>query len=1169
MREFGDPPALHEQSNATVTSRLLGLDESRALTRTRGAPRIDQLHAKAMMDVLWPITGGELLATMLSDRKVGGTGVPFNVQDFARTHASEFVRGRGPAPTLLVGRQPYGILPGSSTLRWSAAADGEHLSGLHERIRNGWALWEDDLGQVPRVGALDDPTHATELVAEILGTSPVPDPTGYLARSLLPPNFSRTMPYIPIDGPLDADLGTAILQVNWIPLINDTREASARPAYVTLPAVAEGIGERLMQLHDNDGAEMLLVAQLPNAAVDLLTQLAQRALVRSADRAAANAGAEIAKIHGELAIASVLSKQLVADLGDIPAATPLTLGALGVADNQIADTPVSAAWRRGDVMVAAGVPTQAHSAEHSATVDGLSALAMLDPEELTLLLGETLDVFSNRYDAWVTSLATRRLAQMRSAAPQGIHIGGYGWLVDLHSAPAVDPTQGRARTLHAPSTAHAATAAILRHADLDDRAVSIAHDGTARRFDLTAESVSRGRAVLEAVRHGQPLAAVLGYRVERLLQDSGNAPAIPDFRDAFPLLGGEPPDTTQPTESVAAHDVVDGVALWRAYTEHGDTLPAAVPVDIHRMVFAELEFTVDALSDLLIAEGVHQLVRGDHGRAAASVTALARGEPPPADLHVIESLGRELSVPVLLAVTAGNTRPRASAGWITDRARARLAPTAERIARAVLPAAKDCVFQVKHGDDCTTVKLADLKLSALDVIAEIGDGDDLSPLAARVFARIGVTGTLEPEPPHASETGWGELGAVARLWAPVFAAARPLVASDLALEPKPGERRPAPKTEAVDALQDAVKEEIDHLREAAARASEPLSRLDDPNQGDLQALRAALRVFQRAGLSGSIPAGGESEATAVARCVPLVRAVSARFDAFAEAADAAVAGAEGVAGAPRSAGEVSERTELLAALVRDVFGPVVTVVLPAALPHPDAAPDPAIATTGALCDWMGELSEVRPSVRRWWAATLATEAATGARATLVASQFPHAEGEGWIGGWSGAAPHQPWRPPVSARHSLVLHELEPAAAGTLTGLVVASWVEHVPLGLEASVDKRHLPDQGARFEATGIAVNINAPDARPPQSILLAVPPDRAAPTWHLADVLATVLETLELARFRVLKPPTDLPSRSFLPAIFVPDGIEGLSLGWRLRETIGNIAVDATTMHWRSFGDA
>jgi hypothetical protein len=412
------------------------------------------------------------------------------------------------------------------------------------------------------------------------------------------------------------------------------------------------------------------------------------------------------------------------------------------------------------------------------------------------------------------------------------------------------------------------------------------------------------------------------------------------------------------------------------------------------------------------------------------------------------------------------------------------------------------------------------------------------------------------------------LAGVARRWATVLAAARPLVATDVALEPGAAQPRAEPSTEALDALQDAVKDEIDRLREAAALATEPLSRLDHPANGDTRILRAALDVFQRAGLAGSIPQADESDATTVARAVLQVRAASARFDAFAEPAAAQGAEVTGLDRAPRSAGDVSERTALLAALVRDVFGAPVAVTLPVDLP-PDAAPGAGLAPGAELADWLGELSEVRPSVRAWWAASLATEAATGEPATLLASQFPRAEGEGWIGGWHGTAPAQPWQPPTSARHALVAHALEPPTAGTIAGLVVASWVEHVPLGLDGIVDNRHLPEAGERFEPTGVAINVNAPDARPPQSILLAVPPDRTAPTWRLADLLATVLETLELTRFRVLEPPADLPSRSFLPAVFVPEGIEGLSLGLRLRETVAHIALEASTKHWRSFGDA
>jgi hypothetical protein len=319
-------------------------------------------------------------------------------------------------------------------------------------------------------------------------------------------------------------------------------------------------------------------------------------------------------------------------------------------------------------------------------------------------------------------------------------------------------------------------------------------------------------------------------------------------------------------------------------------------------------------------------------------------------------------------------------------------------------------------------------------------------------------------------------------------------------------------------------------------------------------------------MAGSTPLIHESDATAVARCLPLVRAATARFDALKKTMTAP---AEGVDPPPPGAGDVSEHIGRLTTLVRDVFGLPVTVAVSNSLPGPDANSDTTLSSSDELLDWMGELSEVRKPVRAWLRATLASEAATGRVPTLAASQFPGGQDEGWVGGWSGAAPERPWTAPLSARHALVFHGLdEEDVSDRLAGLVVASWVEHVPLGLEAIVDRRHLPD-AERLQATGIAVNLNAPDARPPQSILLAVPPDRAVPTWHLADVLATVLEALELTRFRLLEPPSDLPSRSFLPAIFVPEGIEGLSLGLRLREVVGAVVTDASTKHWRSFGDA
>ena len=63
--------------------------------------------------------------------------------------------------------------------------------------------------------------------------------------------------------------------------------------------------------------------------------------------------------------------------------------------------------------------------------DSLEHLQGLDSEALQFLMQGTIDLASYRLDAWITSFATKRLASMRASQPQGIYIGGYGWVENL------------------------------------------------------------------------------------------------------------------------------------------------------------------------------------------------------------------------------------------------------------------------------------------------------------------------------------------------------------------------------------------------------------------------------------------------------------------------------------------------------------------------------------------------------------------------------------------------------------------------------------------------------------------------------------------------------------------------------------------------------------------
>ena len=157
------------------------------------------------------------------------------------------------------------------------------------------------------------------------------------------------------------------------------------------------------------------------------------------------------------------------------------------------------------------------------------------------LIAETLDLITFRFDAWATSLATRRLAELRNAAPAGIRLGGYGWVENLQRAAPlqrVEPPQGEVPLyrsagnkgyVHAPSLAHAATAAVLRSGYLAELQQG---DGGDSPFavDLSSDRVHRAKWMLDGVREGQSLGALLGYRFERGLHEQGLDRYIHRFR---------------------------------------------------------------------------------------------------------------------------------------------------------------------------------------------------------------------------------------------------------------------------------------------------------------------------------------------------------------------------------------------------------------------------------------------------------------------------------------------------------------------------------------------------------------------------------------------------------------------------------------------------------------
>src|ERR1051326_8532067 len=207
------------------------------------------------------------------------------------------------------------------------------------------------------------------------------------------------------------------------------------------------------------------------------------------------------------------------------------------------------------------------------------------------------------------------------------------------------------------------------------------------------------------MRNGQTLGALLGYRLERWLHErSGNGLELDRFiyvlRVLAPLVAGKQTDRGAPLEVVAATSVVDGVQLLELNQRTPDSIDQALALGprelgspegryittwhpptgdelsaVHAAI-AELDSLHDAVADLLLAEGVHQLVQGNTSRAAAALDSIAAGEAVPPQPDVIRTPVSGVALTHRLMVALPLPAPAAAAGaWDASQPRAQAEPT--------------------------------------------------------------------------------------------------------------------------------------------------------------------------------------------------------------------------------------------------------------------------------------------------------------------------------------------------------------------------------------------------------------------------------------------------------------------------------------------------------------
>ena len=1054
---------------------------SATFAHVAGADGGEQERSAAMNRAVVPVTLGYFLRQLMAPH-IGEATVAATLEHFVA-----HVRGRGPLPALRVRRQPYGILPVSSLDRWEPEASGgsfePELVGLLRRLRPTWLA---AAAKAPRVGRTSDPD--ADLI-DVLALHPSSREVRVRpARGLV--WYGNMMAYLGHDSDAILEARQRILEAmqeamgtpGWEPrvlgFIFARRAGLYRHPLVAPPPLAETRGldpDYVRWVRESTVAELkgeIWPGGSPPPHT-LLYQVLRHARLEELARVAL----DLHVVHASAAVGEIRDRELVGIAGGFE--TPTRWERL-----EAPIAAVSGSLPIGDFLVQqGGGDAAADVAEHG---EALAALEGVATAELDRLFSETLDVCSHRLDAWLTSLAARRLAGMREAAPTGAHLGAFGWVEDLRPAGGRPASHGH---ILAPSLDHATAAAVMRSGYLTRNV-----PGTgAYAIDLSSARVRDALELVDAVREGEPPGAVVGGRLERALREHPRRLArfIEPLRRRFPLAAGKADGEAPPPELQAVRAVVDGIALRRAFVDgaldlaHADfaTGDAARDAADRTAVLAELaamDGRIDALADLLLAESVYQAVAGSASGASATLDGMARGTVPPEP--AIAGQPRS-GVPIHLRVALLVGEESLPAGWpaaATPRAHAE--PRLDAWLGCALgdPRRVRCRATVKPaGGPARTavVRLADLGLRPLDLVALAdatpGEGGPASEIdlriadAARAGAAAQVTVDVARAPGQSPDdvVTFPEILEAARGLRDVIARCRPLAARDL-VTPRDAEDLAAPDTDA-----DAS------ARAAAARGAleAAAGRLATARAGsDRAALAAALRAAALLGIPAAYPRDGDLAGQAESAAGELERR---------RAAASAATDPVGVATA--------------------VFGTGFPILITFAPPRPDelahavAASDAVSGADPARAGWLTRASRVRPALDTWRRSTLLTEALGAARLPSVVAQLPVRPGARWVAlpvGEDGARP-------IGGTTSVMLLAAEPpVVAGRWAGLLLDEWPEVIP-DAEAT---------------TAVAFHVDTPGAESPQCLLVAVPPRQAA-TWHVDDILAILGETLDLARIRAV----------------------------------------------------
>ncbi len=277
------------------------------------------------------------------------------------------------------------------------------------------------------------------------------------------------------------------------------------------------------------------------------------------------------------------------------------------------------------------------------------------------LIVEFFDLFNYRLDAWIQGLIAYHHEINPLKNNYGLVIGCYGWIFDLKENYAT--RSGLEEYILAPSINQATTAAILR-GGYKNRIQSSDNstDSLSLNINLSSQRVRKAKRIVEGIRNGLPIGAILGADAERLLHDAyKEKPSIEmdsfiyPLRQAFPLNASINKDENSPKDLSTSPIVINGALLLHSILEWMGTDKKKLNIEEYFLdsridsfmawcgenlitfeqgengvrkckrlikIIQQVYDSYDAVMDVVLSDGIYLLCQGNTEAASAVMNAL-------------------------------------------------------------------------------------------------------------------------------------------------------------------------------------------------------------------------------------------------------------------------------------------------------------------------------------------------------------------------------------------------------------------------------------------------------------------------------------------------------------------------------------------------------------------